>query len=88
MASNVIFLLNSVKGLQSNKKPLKLIEYLKEKFNSNGFLFLQETHSTKNNEVAWKQDFNGQVFFSHGKSNSCGVLICYCGSNKLLVKKS
>ena len=86
MASSITFLSNNVKGLQSNKKRLKIIEYLKEKLDSNGFLFLQETHSTENNEVSWKQNFNGQVFFSHGKSNSCGVLICYYGSNKLLVK--
>ena len=86
MASNMSFLTHNTKGLQSNKKRLKLIKYLKDKLSSSGFLFLQETHSTEKNEASWKKDFNGQVFFSHGKSNSCGVLICYYGSNKPVIK--
>ena len=43
--SKVCFVTNNVKGLQSSKKRLKLIEYLKNKLESNGVLFLQETHS-------------------------------------------
>ena len=78
---------NNVNGIQSTKKRLKLIEYFKSNLNSEGFLFLQETHSTLKDEVNWTQEFKGQLFFSQGKSNSCGVLICYFGSKNLKNQK-
>ena len=31
--------------------------------------------------------FKGPVFFSHGKSNSCGVLIAYFGTGMFIIKK-
>ena len=61
--SKLCFITNNVKGLQSSKKRLKLIEYLKNKLKSNGVLFLQETHSISNDENAWADDFKDQVFF-------------------------
>ena len=76
----------NVKGLQSSKKWLKLIEYLKNKLASNGELFLQETHSISNEENVWADDFKDQVFSSHGTSNSRGVLIAYLGSQSFVVK--
>ena len=75
-----------MKGFQSTNKRLKLIKYFKDKIVSNGFLFLQETHSTVNDEIKWKDDFKGEVFYSHGKSNSCGVLICFIGSKRLFIR--
>ena len=84
--SKVCFVTNNVKGLQSSKKRLKLIEYLKNKLESNGVLFLQETHSVSNDENVWADDFKGQVFFSHGTSNFRGVLIAYLGSTSFVVK--
>ena len=84
--SKLCFITNNVKGLQSSKKRLKLIEYLKNKLKSNGVLFLQETHSISNDENAWADDFKGQVFFSHRTSNSRGVLVAYLGSKSFVVK--
>ena len=72
---NLIY--NNVKGLQSYKKRLKIFEYLKNKRGPNGILFWQETHSTKENEIRWNDDFNGRIHYSHGKSNSCGVRIAF-----------
>ena len=37
-------------------------------------------HSTKENEIRWNDDFNGQIHFSYGKSNSCGILIAFFGN--------
>ena len=37
-------------------------------------MFLQEIHSADNDEIKWKDDFKGEVFYWHGKSNSCGAL--------------
>ena len=37
---------------------------------------LQETHSTALVEQKWRNQWRGKMFFSHGTSNSTGVLIC------------
>ena len=47
--------------------------------------FLQETHSLSNDELKWKDEFGGPLFFSQGKSNSCGVAIGYCGAEAFKV---
>ena len=86
MANKINFISNNVKSLQSTNKRLKLIKYFKDKIVSNGFLLLQETHSTVNDEIKWKDDFKGEVFYLHGKSNSCCVLICFIGSKKLFIR--
>ena len=84
---SLIFITNNVKGIQSSKKRLKLIQYFKDKIGSTGVLFLQETHSNSKIEQKWKEDFKGQVFFSHGKTNSCGILTAYFEKETFFVKK-
>ena len=79
------FITNNVKGIQSYKKRLKLIQYFKEKIGSTGVLFLQETNCKV--QQKWKEDLKGHVFFSHGKTNSCGVLTAYFGKETFNVKK-
>ena len=86
MANKINFISNNVKGFQSTNKRLKLIKYFKDKIVSNGFFFLQETHSTVNDEIKGKDDFKGEVFNSHGKSNSFGVLICFIGSKRFFIR--
>ena len=49
------FITNNVKGIQSYKKRLKLIQYFKEKIGSTGVLFLQETHSSSKVEQNGKR---------------------------------
>ena len=85
--NSVSFITNNVKGMQSSKKRLKLMQYFKDKIGSNGVLFLQETHCDSKVEQKWKEDFKGSIFFSHGKSNSCGVLIAYFDTGTFTVKK-
>ena len=34
-------------------------------------------------EKKWADELKGPIFFSHGKTNSCGVAIGYIGSNKV-----
>ena len=50
-------------------------------------MLLQETRSSLANEKKWADDLNGPIFFSHGKTNSCGVTIGYIESNKVDVLK-
>ena len=61
--------LQTLKVCKSSKRQLKRTEYLKNKLESNGVLFLQETHSVSDDKNAWADDFKGQVFFSHDTSN-------------------
>ena len=53
-------------------------------------LFLQETHSSSKDERKWEDEFEGEPFFSHEKTNLSGVAIFYTGkrSFKLLKKKN
>ena len=50
-------------------------------------LFIKETHSSSKVEQKWKEDFKGHVFFSQGKTNSCGVLTVYFRKETFAVKK-
>ena len=84
---NFNFLSNNVRGMHSSKKPLREFQYFKSKLKPNGFLFLQETHSTIDCEKKWKDEFGGDLHFSHGSSNSCGVLIAFYGNQDITVKK-
>ena len=48
-------------------------------------MFLQETHSRRDDEQKWRDSFGGNSFFSHGKRYSCGVLISYTGTHNFVV---
>ena len=86
-ANCLTFITNNIKGIQNNSKRLSVVEYFRNKLGNNGILFLQETHSTFNDENIWKNDFNVPVFYSHGTSQSCGVLIAYFGNLNFSVNK-
>ena len=83
MGVKLHFISNNVKGLHNSLKRIKIFEYSKNNLGSNGFLLLQETHSSLTDEKKWADDLNGPIFFSHGRTNSCGVAIGYIGSNKV-----
>ena len=83
MGVKLHFISNNVKGLQNSLKRIKIFEYLKNNLGSNGFLLLQETHSSLADEKKWADELERPIFFSHGKTNSCGVAIGYIGSNKV-----
>ena len=68
---NFNFLTDIVKGLQSSKKRVKKFKYFKNKIGHRGILFLQETHSSIYTEKQWNDEFKGQLYFSHGKTNLC-----------------
>ena len=63
MNGNYNFISNNVKGIKASEKRLKLLQYLKNNINDNGFIFLQETHSLSNDELKWKDEFGGPYFF-------------------------
>ena len=47
---NLSFITNNVKGIQSLKKRLKVIEHLKSKTRTHGILFLQEIHLSSDDQ--------------------------------------
>ena len=83
MMNNLSFISNNAKGLQAISKRIKISEYLKDYVTSNGFIFLQETHSSVIDEKIWNDGFEGQLFFSHGKTSSCSVAIDFVGTQAL-----
>ena len=64
-----------------------MFEYFKTKIDPKGILFLQETHSSIEIEKKWNHEFNGKLFFSHGKTNSCCVVIAFYGIINYSVQK-
>ena len=74
-----------MQGLQAISKRIKIFQYQKNYVISNGFIFLQETHSSVKDEKIWNDEFKGQLFFSHSKTNSCGVAIGLVGTKALKI---
>ena len=81
------FLSYNANGLGLSKKRIKVFEYLKKKISYNGIIFLQETHSSEDKSSEWKDNLAGKIFFSHGTTNSCGIMIGYHGNENLMEKK-
>ena len=65
---NYNFISHNIKGIKAYEKRLKFFEYLRNNINENGFIFLQETHSLSNDELKWKDEFGGPLFFHKGKA--------------------
>ena len=61
--NSVSFITSNVKGMQSSKKRLKLMQYFKVKIGSTGVLFIEETHSDSKVKQKWKEEFKGPFFF-------------------------
>ena len=64
----------NVKGLRNSLKRQKIFHWLQQHNSLNSITFLQETHSDRKTEKSWKNYCNGDLYFSHGTTNSCGVL--------------
>ena len=66
MGVKLHFISKNVKGLQNSLKRTKIFAYLKNNLGSNGFLLLQETHSSLADEKKRADELEGPIFFSHG----------------------
>ena len=58
MANKINFISNNMEGFHSTDKRFKLIKYFRNKTNSDGFLFLQDTHSA----LKWRNNFKSEAF--------------------------
>ena len=66
----------NVNGMQLKTKRDKIFTYVKDKIVS-GMCFFQECHSTPESASEWEKNWNGQIYFSHGQSNSTGCAIAF-----------
>ena len=63
----------NVRGIGAGEKCAKIMKFLKTKYYN--IVCLQETHSTQKVEKVWKSQWDSQVLYSHGTSNSRGCMI-------------
>ena len=87
MGYNLNFLSNNINGLNLSKTRIKMFEYFRKKIANDELLFLQENHSSHDTVTNWRDDFKGELFFSHGNTNLYGVMIGYLGSNTIKVSR-
>jgi exonuclease III len=65
----------NVRGLNNYKKRRTIFNWIKRK--NFDIVCVQETHSSKKDEPEWKKEWGGDVLFSHGASNSRGVMVLF-----------
>ena len=65
----------NVRGLRDYTKRKKISQYLKKQTTSKGIVFLQETHTCIKKAAQHKNMWRGTMRFSHGITDSRGVLI-------------
>ena len=63
----------NVRGIREQSKRRSIFSYLKDQ--KSKFCFLQETYSDLNDENIWRNEWGGEIFFSHGTRHSKGVCI-------------
>ena len=63
----------NVRGIREQTKRRSIFSYLKDQ--KSKFYFLQETYSDLNDENIWRNEWGGEIFFSHGTRHSKGVCI-------------
>jgi len=70
---NVNLLSLNVRGLHKETKRKSVFQYIRKKHTD--VCFLQETYSTNGIECQWKNQWGGDVYYSHGTNHSKGVMI-------------
>lgn len=61
-----------------------IFEYLKKYVRPNGFIFVQETHSSKNDIKNWEEEFGkGKFFFARREKSLWGCWSVFMGRKKL-----
>jgi exonuclease III len=75
----------NVRGIGEIRKRNSIFNFVRT--NYDGIIYLQETHSTEKNELKWKTEWGGQVYFSHGTSGSKGVAILFSKKIKPIINE-
>jgi len=61
------------RGLRGDKNRIRIFEWVRGKHQD--IVFVQEAHSIKQDEEKWKREWKGNIIFSHGTTESRGVMI-------------
>lgn len=64
--------------MRNVKKRMHIYDIIKLK--QIDIVFLQETHSTKEDEVDWQKDWEGNIYFSHKTAVSAGIAVLFSKS--------
>ena len=67
------FISLNVRGLKNQRKRRSIFCFLKDQ--KCDFCLLQETYSEPQDELIWKAEWRGDIFFSHGSNHQNGVCI-------------
>ena len=62
----------NVRGLINPKKRRAIFKYARDRAD---LILLQETHSDTSSEEQWKHEWGGNIYFSHGNTDSRGVCL-------------
>ena len=81
----VVIISHNVNGLRDSIKRRGIFMHNRSKAD---IVCLQETHSEPNDEKFWSQEFRGNLFFSHGSTNSRGVAILIRQGADVQVRKT
>ena len=65
----------SVRGINNFRKRQMIFTWCQKQ--KADLIFLQETHSKKDSERQWKNEWGGDMIMSHGSSNLCRVAILF-----------
>ena len=64
----------NVRGLRNYRKRRKILNWFVKQGCYNGVCFIQEAHCDLKTEQIWRNQWRGQSFFSHGRTDSAGVI--------------
>lgn len=65
----------NVNGIRSEQKRRAIFHYLK--YFKSHIILLQETHSVKEDEVLWSNEWGAKIVFNHGNNYSRGVAVLF-----------
>ena len=74
----------NVRGLSIFRKRRAIFTWCRKQ--KADLIFLQETHSTKNDECKWKKEWGSEIIFSHGSSNARGVAVLIKSSLDIVIQ--
>lgn len=80
------FMSYNARDLRQNKKRRRLFSYLHRR--KVDIICLQESHSTQKDELYWRNEWGGHIYFSHGTNDSCGVCMLFKPSLNFNIEKS